>query len=511
MSGISALTSFWKLNNVSQFSPLSCSLTTDIVVVGGGMTGLLTAYLIKKQGYNVIVIEKEQIGKGETASSTAHLTYVTDTSLTELIKKFGEDHAVAIWDAGIAAIEKLHEIVHIEGIECDFQWVPGYYHASSDVDQKTFVKELHQENELAQQHGFISRFLEKVPLFELPGMVFYRQAKFHPLKFLYGLAKSLSNMGVMIFENSEVKEFGKGKERWVSANGHRISANSIVTATHIPLQGDRSTIAATLFQTKLYPYTSYVLRAEIEKGILEPALFWDQGDPYNYLRVDQGSNQDFVIFGGEDSKTGQEESSEQSFARLEKKLREILPINCITHRWSGQVCETNDGLPYIGEVEEGHFLSTGYGGNGITFGTVAAIMISDIISGRKNPWKELFNPSRVEIIAGGYDYIKENLDYPYYMAKRFLQLDTKLLSKDLRPGEGGIILVKNKRLACCKDLEGNLHMLHPECTHMGCLVRFNDAECTWDCPCHGSRFKANGEVIAGPAEDALGQVQINNK
>ncbi len=511
MSGISALPSFWNLVDGPEFAPLSSSLTTDVVVIGGGMTGLLTAYLIKQQGYNVIILEKGKIGKGETASTTAHLTYVTDYSLTELTKKFGEDHAVAVWDAGLAAIEKLHEIIHTEEIECDFQWVPGYYHASSQANQESFIEELKKETELANKHAFISGLLEKVPFFDLPGIVFHRQAKFHATKFVYGLAKALSRKGVLIFENSEVKEYGQGKDQWLLANGQRVKTKFIVTATHIPLQGDRSTISAAFFQTKLYPYTSYVLRAEIAKNIVEPAIFWDQGDPYNYLRIDQGTASDYVIFGGEDSKTGQEDSSEQSFVRLEKKLREILPIKSITHRWSGQVIETNDGLPYIGEVEEGQFLSTGYGGNGITFGTVAAMMASDFVSARKNPWRELFNLSRFNILAGGYDYLKENLDYPYYMAKRFLQRDAKSLSNDLKPGEGGIVLLDNKRLACCKDPQGNLHILQPECTHLGCLVRFNEAECTWDCPCHGSRFKADGEVIAGPAEEALRSFKINNQ
>jgi Rieske Fe-S protein len=212
------------------------------------------------------------------------------------------------------------------------------------------------------------------------------------------------------------------------------------------------------------------------------------------------------VFGGEDHKTGQKKATTKAYARLLARLKDILPNAKIDHRWSGQVICTPDGLPYIGENAAKQFIATGYCGNGITFGTVAAMMAHDWITGRKNPWADLFAVDRKKIKGAAWNYLRENKDYPYYMIKDRLARPEADSVRELRPSEGMIIGRRGKKVAAFRDANGNIHRLSPVCTHLGCLVRWNPSESTWDCPCHGSRFKPTGEVIAGPAEEPLSPI-----
>jgi Rieske Fe-S protein len=235
------------------------------------------------------------------------------------------------------------------------------------------------------------------------------------------------------------------------------------------------------------------------------ALYWDTANPYHYLRIEPQADTDFVIFGGEDHKTGQAEKTGACYERLERALDKLLPGIDITHRWSGQVIETPDGLPYIGETGPHQFAATGFSGNGMTFGTLSGMMAADRILGRRNPWSGLFNPAR-KTIAGAWDYLKDNKDYPSYMLRgRLVGPDAKSL-RAVKRGEGRILAYNGEQVAAFRDDDGSVTMVSGVCTHMGCLVDWNDAERTWDCPCHGSRFRPDGSVIGGPAESPLPKV-----
>jgi Rieske Fe-S protein len=250
-----------------------------------------------------------------------------------------------------------------------------------------------------------------------------------------------------------------------------------------------------------------VIAGRVSSGAVPDALWWDTSDPYHYLRVEPHQNFDVVIFGGEDHKTGQQDDTAASYRRLEERLTTIIPRVELTHRWSGQVIETPDGLPYIGQSADHQYAATGYAGNGLTFGTLAGIMISDAILGRSNPWAELFDPSRKALTRGLWDYLKENVDYPYYMIRdRFAGADAQSL-RAVKRGQGKIIERNGAKAAVYRDQAGQVTLRSPICTHMGCAVGWNTAERTWDCPCHGSRFKPTGEVIAGPAEAPLAKVE----
>jgi len=337
-----------------------------------------------------------------------------------------------------------------------------------------------------------------------PGPQSYHSQEGATISFDDGMVTKISGDGSHVYEETAADEISDNPLT-VKANGFSVRCGHLVIATHVPLQGLTGTLGATLFQTKLAPYTSYAVGAKIPHGYIPEASFWDTNDPYYYLRVDRRRGNDYAIFGGEDHKTGQASNPMEHFQRLEQKLLEIIPTAETDHRWSGQVIETNDGLPLIGEMVSKQFVSTGYAGNGMTFGTLGAIMARDAILGRSNPWRELFDVHRKKLRGGTWDYLKENKDYPfYYLKDRISKLDGNNLD-GLKPGEGKVVNLDGRKVAAYRNERGALTVKSAVCTHMGCIVRWNGAEKTWDCPCHGSRFKCDGHVLGGPAETPLNE------
>ena len=490
---------------IRKFPKLQRNISTDVLVVGAGVTGITVAYLLKKAGSTVALIERERVASIDTGHTTAHLTYVTDVGLQRLARNFGEDHAQAAWDAGAAAIDEIEGIVEEEEIECEFARVPAYLHAQVGASSKKEASSLKKEADRAAKCGFDATYLDSAPYFNLPAVRFANQAKFHPRKYLRSLVAKIPGSGSHVFEKSAASEFDAKKHR-VKVNRNWISFDRVVMATNNPLVGLASVTAATLLQTKLSLYTSYAFGARVPIGTIPEGVFWDTRDPYDYLRIDKRSGFDYVVFGGEDHKTGQKRNTKRAYTRLLARLKKIIPQAQVDHRWSGQIISTRDGLPYIGENAERQFIATGYCGNGITFGTVAAMMASDWTAGRKNPWTKLFAVDRKKIKGAAWNYFRENKDYPYYMIKDRLARPEADSVRELRPGDGMIIGRLGKKVAAFRDPKGHIHRLSPVCTHLGCLVRWNPSESTWDCPCHGSRFKPTGEVIAGPAEEPLSPV-----
>jgi glycine/D-amino acid oxidase-like deaminating enzyme/nitrite reductase/ring-hydroxylating ferredoxin subunit len=496
-----------------RFAALKEDIAVDVLVIGAGITGITAAYLLKRAGRHVALVDKDRCLSGDTSHTTAHLTCVTDTPLSELVKTFGSDHAQAIWDAQLAAIDTIDRTVWREQIKCQFEWVPAYLfnHGAGSSESDTSAADLSREAQLAAELGFDAEFMKSVPLFHRPGVRFENQAKFHPRKYLLALLRLLSSAkGCQIYEGTEVGEIDGTPITATTADGHRIHCEHVLMATHVPLQGKSGMLPATLLQSKLAPYSTYALGGWVPRGTVQEALFWDTGDPYEYLRVDRRHDHDFVIFGGEDHKTGQVEDTSQCFSRLEQRIKKLLPEISVTHRWSGQVIETNDGLPYIGETAERQYVATGFSGNGMTFGTLSAMMFADYVAGQINPWAELFDPGRTKITGGLWDYLKENKDYPYYLIRDRFAGNGGHSLRTIKRGTGEVIDVGGKPAAVYRGLDSQIYVRSAICTHMGCYVHWNDAERTWDCPCHGSRFKVNGDVLAGPAEDALAALTVKD-
>ncbi|MDP1589233.1 MAG: FAD-dependent oxidoreductase, partial [Prosthecobacter sp.] len=493
--------SAWELPHHPSFPPVLKDLYADVLVIGAGVTGITAAYLVAKTGRSVIVLEKGKLCGGETKYTTAHISYPTDARLGDLVRKFGRNHAEAVWDACHVAAEQIRHNILTEQIACELRHVPGYLYAAENAKTRE-IDSLQQDARLAREMGFDAAFVECCPLTRRPAVRFSNLMKFHPTQYVVHLAQAAGQLGCQIHEESEVTEFD-AEGLSVHCNGHRVSCRHVFIATHVPLQGVSGLLSATLLQTKLAGYSTYAVQAHLPLGLPE-ALWWDTANPYFHLRTDITTTGVRVIAGGEDHKTGQNHDTEDSYHALSSHLQAIVPTARIVRRWSGQVIETVDGLPYIGE-HAGQFIATGFSGTGITYGTLAAMMFLDHVEGITNPWQDLFHIERKEL-SSSWNYLKENKDYPYYLTKSLFMGENRD-PNDLVSGEGAVLRRHGKRIAASRDSHGKLTLLSAICPHMGCVVGWNTADHTWDCPCHGSRFTAQGEVMAGPAESPLEPVR----
>jgi len=498
--------SYWSAPSALKYPPVSKSGHFDVLVVGAGITGLTTALLLKQAGKRVCVLERDRIASGETSHTSAHVTYVTDMWLTDLAKRFGEKNAALVWRGGDEAINLIEKISRSHEIHCGFQRVPNFLY-SSPLKDKDEVDALREQQVLATELGFPAEFIGDGPIASRPAVRYPNQAVFHPVRYVSGLARAVHGNGCVVHEASAVGTFDEGP-RSVTVNDHVISCDDFVIATHVPLTGLRNVMGAMLFQTKLYPYSTYVLHATLPSASIAPGLYNDTGDPYYYLRVHLEDGVRHAVFGGEDHKTGQAGDTDECFLRLEAHMRSFFPDAQVSHRWSGQVIESADGLPYVGNVTDHQQIATGYAGNGLTFGTLAAMMMSSSLLGRDTEWDDLFHPDRRKLLSGLASVVSENIDYPLYLvADRLRPHDTSVAV--VKRGEGRILSHNGERIAAHRKQDGTLLTVSAVCTHLGCLVRWNQSEETWDCPCHGSRFLPDGSVLGGPAEAPLEPMTIS--
>lgn len=491
----------WNDVELPSFAALDADLSVDVAVVGAGLTGITTAYLMAREGIRVALIDRAELAAADTSRTTAHLTYVTDERMHRLAAKFGQQAAGAFWHGGAHAIDTIERVCEETQTDASFVRVPGFLHAPVGGHAGKAPDLLRKDALLAAECGFDAQFVDAAPYAQQPAVRFERQARFHPLKYLRGLLPAIQRNKGRIFAHTEFDRVD-ADGNVVCSNGRRIRCGYLVIATHNPLMGRKSMLGAAMFQTRLSLYTSYVLGACVPANTMPDALFWDTQDPYEYLRIQMRDDQQYVIFGGMDVKTGQEDDTGSVFRRLAMRLHEVLPAARIEERWMGQLVETDDGMPFIGENEQKQFIATGFCGNGFTLGTLAAIMARDCYLGRKNPWTTLFSPARSAFHGGTWRYLRENLDYPYYLIRDRLKV-THMELLDVPAGEGRIIEHGGRKAAAYRDANGGVTLLSAACTHMKCLVRWNVADRTWDCPCHGSRFHPTGEVLSGPAEQPL--------
>ncbi|HUS05176.1 MAG TPA: FAD-dependent oxidoreductase [Bryobacteraceae bacterium] len=489
--------SFW---TASCDVPLKPALTEDaranVCIVGAGIAGMTTAYLLAREGKSVIVLDDGPIGGGETGRTTAHLVNVLDDRYFELERLHGVKGARLAAESHTAAVNRIEQIVTDEDIGCEFERLNGYLFVPPGEDREQLELEL----EAAQRAGIQDvRFVDRAPL---PGwdtgrcLQFGRQAQFHPLKYLSGLAQCIERDGGKIYTRSHVEKIEAHENGGVTVQaGKTVRANAVVVATNTPIN-DWVTI-----HTKQAPYRTYVIGALVARGSIETALYWDTPDPYHYVRVQALSEKhDLLIVGGEDHKTGQAHDTEDRFDRLESWAREVFPaIEFVEFRWSGQVMEPVDGLAFIGRNpgDDNIYIATGDSGNGMTHGTIAGMLITDLIQGRDNAWSHLYDPSRKTLRAAG-EFTRENLN----VARQYLDYMTGGDVADVEkiaPGHGAVVRRGFQKIAAYCDEAGEVHEFSAVCPHLGCVVDWNLTEKTWDCPCHGSRFDAMGKVINGPA------------
>lgn len=505
--------SFW-LDSAARpdFPSLKEDINTEVVIVGAGISGLSVAYTLSKAGRKVVVIDDGLIASGETGRTTAHVVNALDDRYAEIAKTFGDDMAILSAESHTAAIDFIETTSAEENIDCDFKRVDGYLFLHPSDKDKTIKDEF----DATRRSGIATEWLDTVPFLasnEGPCLRFPSQAQFHPVKYVAGLCEAIVRNGGLIFCHTHANHIDK---TGVEANGFKITAQDVVVATNSPVND------VVTMHTKQHPYRTYVVAAEIPKGSLPYALWWDTGDqsstwvakPYHYVRL-QPFNEvsDLLIVGGEDHKTGQAEKEnipeEDRYINLEKWARERFPmITNIAYTWSGQVMEPVDMLGFIGRNpgEENVFIVTGDSGNGMTHGVIAGMLISDLILGKENRWEKLYDPSRITFSAAS-DFIREGANMAAQYRDYFTPGDIDSLTQ-LKNEDGAVMRSGAQKLAVYKDENSQLHVFSAVCPHLGCYVRWNGDEKSFDCPCHGSRFSCKGEVVNGPALSDLKPLEI---
>jgi glycine/D-amino acid oxidase-like deaminating enzyme/nitrite reductase/ring-hydroxylating ferredoxin subunit len=502
----------WAEIDAPEFPPLAGNANADVCVVGAGISGLTTAYLLSRAGLQVIVLDDNRIGSGETERTTAHLTAALDDRYFILEGIHGEDGAKIAAESHSAAIDQIEAITGEEKIACDFERVDGYLFVPPGESMDILDREL----AAAHRAGLTElKLVERAPLdsFDLgPALHFPNQAQFHPQKYLSGLAGAITRRGGKIFTHTHVEMIEGGSAARVTATFNRtVSAGAVVVATNSPIN-DLVTI-----HTKQAPYRTYVIGVQVPRDSVHKALYWDTANPYHYVRlahsdqrgiVSQDEGFDLLIVGGEDHKTGQGEFAGHRYASLIEWTRERFPMmSKILYQWSGQVMEPADGMAFIGRNpgdEPNIFIVTGDSGNGMTHGTIAGMLLTELIQNRESAWTKLYDPSRKTMDK---EFFLENLNVAAMFLKDRITGGDVESPDEITPGIGAIVRRGLNKIAVYRDEEGKIHEYSAVCPHMGCIVHWNALEKSWDCPCHGSRFDSYGQVLNGPAVSNLKSVE----
>jgi glycine/D-amino acid oxidase-like deaminating enzyme/nitrite reductase/ring-hydroxylating ferredoxin subunit len=490
--------SFWsEAESMPQFSSLENNIEVEICVVGGGIAGITTAYLLQQEGKKVCILESFDLCSGQTSRTTAHFVTAVDDRYFNLEKMHGADGALLAAESHASAAAKVRSIIDKEKIDCDMQMVNGYLFAADDP-RKDVLK---QELKAALRAGISGMmYLEQSPLDSFhsgPCLFFPNQMKLHPLKYLKGLTLAYVKAGGLIYTQTHVVGIQGGENASVKTkNGFTVHCQSIVMATNTPVND------LVVIHTKQAAYRSYVMGFKIPKDSIKNALYWDTLESYHYLRIEPlNDSHDVLIVGGADHKTGQEDSTDYHFDLLEHWVRErFWMTEELAYKWSGQVMEPVDGLAFLGRNpmdENNVYVITGDSGNGMTHCTIGAMIITDQIMNRKNTWEELYNPSRIRFRSAS-NYIKENANV---VAQYSEWLEAKALAdfESIDSVEGVVYRHGLKMLAAYKDERNEIKFISATCPHLGGIVHWNNVEKSWDCPCHGSRFDTSGKVIQGPA------------
>ena len=496
-------TSAWEVSvEMPQHQPLKQDVRADVCIVGAGIAGMTTAYLLARRGKAVVVVDAEQVATGQTQRTTAHLSNAVDDRYCEIERLHGKEGARIVAESHSVAIDEIERIVRQEAIDCEFERLDGFL----------FVPPGESVDALDEELGAVIRaglkdveHIQRAPLTSFdtgPCLRFPRQGQFHPLKYLAAMAGAIQREGSSIFADTRVEGIqGGSAARIETRNGPIVTADAVVVATNTPIN-DRVAI-----HTKQAPYISYAIGANVPAGVLPKALYWDTGHPYHYIRLAAADDvaMELLIVGGEDHKTGQADDSTERHARLEAWARQRFPmLGEIKFRWSGQVMEPVDGVAFIGRNPmdaDNVFIATGDSGMGMTHGTIAGLLLTDLILGRPNPWATLYDPSRRTVTAAG-QFAKENLNVAKQYTSWVTGGDVSRV-EEIEPGTGAIVRHGLRKIAVYRDSGSGLHERSAVCPHLGCIVTWNDTEKSWDCPCHGSRFDPRGRLLNGPANSDL--------
>lgn len=490
--------SLWMQIKLPSFPALEQNLDADVCIVGAGIVGLTCAYTLAKQGKSVVVLDQGFVGGGETARTTAHLTWVLDDRYYNLENFFGEEGAKLAAESHASAIDYIEKIIMEEKIDCDFERVDGYLF----VPPKDSKEILDKEYAAIQKTGMAINRVARAPFsstfdtgtcLHFPG-----QAQFHILKYLKGLIKAILKNSGKIFSHTHVTHCEDGFPCVVNTEfGAKVITKSVIVSTCTPINN------RFYIHTKQASYRTYVVGAPIPKGSVPKGLYWDTANPYHYIRIQNhltDPNLYWLLVGGEDHRTGQDQAIEAKYNHLEEWARMRLPtMGKIEYRWSGQIYEPIDSLAFIGRNpgDTNIYIATGDSGNGITHGTIAGLLLPDLIMNKDNSWKSLYDPSRKTLTAFS-KFVHNSLNVSMQYGDWLTPGEIKEIDL-LLPDEGKIMREGIKKIAVYKDRQNTIHVSSAFCPHLGGCIRWNHGEKSWDCPCHGSRFNGCGKVINGPA------------
>ncbi|MBP2001884.1 glycine/D-amino acid oxidase-like deaminating enzyme/nitrite reductase/ring-hydroxylating ferredoxin subunit [Paenibacillus shirakamiensis] len=487
------------------FPALDQDIQTEVAVIGAGITGITTAYLLAREGFKVVLADMNQVLEGTTGYTTAKVTTQHGLVYDKLIKHFSEKEARLYYESNQEGLALIRELVGKHNMDCQFKEQDAYLYADNEKD----LKELRKEWKAYEKLKLPGQWVESIPL-PIPvlgAIVVKNQAQFHPLEYLKALLEDFIAHGGTVYEHTTLEDQAddhNGKLALKTLEGHTITCDYAVSGSHFPFFD-----GGELFFTKLHAERSYVV-AGIPETSYSGGMYLSSGSNVRSIRSAEWDGQTVILYGGEGHKTGQGICTIKHYENLEQFGGELLGLKSIPYRWSAQDLFTLDGVPYIGPLSDKHpnvFVATGFGKWGMTNGTLAALMIRDQIQNKENRYTNVYTPSRFKLnpnslktlVVQGADTAQELISGKIDILHR--------KAEELKPDEGALVRYDGKKAAAYRNSDGELYIVDATCTHMGCEVEWNEGERSWDCPCHGSRFNVQGAVLEGPAIEPLPNVK----
>jgi len=490
--------SFWvDSTSHTNYPILDENLKVDIAIVGGGIAGITSAYLLSKSGLNVAVVEADRILQGTTGHTTAKITSQHGLIYNKIKDSVSEALAWQYAAANEAAIRMIQKIVTENHIDCDYIPESAYIYTLQDE----YIQPIYDEAKTAASFGIKAEYLEETPLpFKVKAAVrFDNQAQFHPLKFLLALAQKVTNTGGLIFEQTPIVAIDENNNYTLTTSkGHKISAQKVIIASHYPFYNKPA-----IYFARIYQQRSYVV-AISAKEKYPGGMYINAENPTRSLRSQLSESGELILVGGENHKTGQGIDENKHYEALIDFANETFTLSDIPYRWSTQDCMTLDSIPYVGHFTSktpNMYIATGFQKWGMTNSMASAMLLRDLIIDQKSPWQDVYNPSRDTLSASTKHFIVQNLDVAVEITKGKLAPLSEAIT--IERGEAKIIKVDGKRTGAYRDETGTLHLVNTTCPHLGCELCWNAAERSWDCPCHGSRFSYKGDVLEGPSVHPL--------
>lgn len=502
-------TSIWQADTKFQSFPnLQEEKETEVCIVGAGITGITTAYLLSKQGIKVILLEADRILSGVTGHTTAKITAQHGIIYAELIKTMGKEKAKQYYQAMQESIQFIQDEITKNQIDCDYEEQDAFLYTNDDA----FLKPLEKEMKAYETLDIPGELSDQMPL-QIPvkqALKMPKQAQFHPLKYLQFMLQEAVKNGTEVYEQTVAVSLEYNMHNTViTRDGHRVTCSYLVSATQSPFIDYQG-----FYFAKMYAEQSYVVTGKATKKY-PGGMYINVESPTRSIRAAALNDKDtYLLIGGESHRSGEGKDEDQCYANLKEFAKEHLQINDISYQWSAQDFITLDKMPYIGPVTKGQpsiLIATGFQKWGMTNGTLAANIIADTITKNdKNPYKELFSPERFSSKPMLKNLFSFNMEVAKELIKGKFEFPAKQETDKLEPEEGTVTTINGDRVGMYKDKDEQLHVVDTTCTHLGCEVHWNNADKTWDCPCHGSRFHYDGDVIAGPAKKPLRKITLDD-